>query len=585
MCGIAGIFKTAEILESDVKNLTQMLEIQKHRGPDATGHKIVKNGILGHNRLSILDLSENANQPFDYKNISLAFNGEVYNYLELRSELQLLGYSFETSSDTEVICSAYLAWGEQCVKRFVGMWAFALWDNDQELLFCSRDRFGIKPFYYIEENGDFYFASELKTLRVLHVFKSIPNTKQIARGLSLGIVGYKDETYYKHVTQLRSAHNLVWRKGDLKLSRYWDLDKVEVPTNEEEAISKFREMFNDSLKLHMRSDVPVGSALSGGIDSSSIVASIVSNHKDLDYKTFTIFYSGKDAVDERPFAGQIPKKFPNVVPVYKEPSDTDIERSFKDFLNQIDIPPSSSSFYSQYFVMKLAAEEKMKVLINGQGSDEYLIGYMHTYYRILADYIRQGKLFSYAKTLYFHKKEHRISLKEWIRCIVLSCVLSVIDENGFVQLELKRKFRNIEGFDYSGSSIFLEKKFKNRTDNFLYHLIMTTTLPTLLLFEDRNSMAFGIESRVPFLDHRLVEYGFSLPVEWRVKNGLTKFVLREACKDVLPSDIYERKDKKGFVTPGELRWAKGPLKKYFTMLDSNPILNWRLNVLKKWNAE
>jgi asparagine synthase (glutamine-hydrolysing) len=585
MCGIAGIFRNTTTKQLDVDLVGEMLRVQHHRGPDASGIKETSKGILGHNRLSILDLSEHANQPFDYKHVSLVFNGEVYNYIELKEELQNAGFTFKTTSDTEVICAAYLAWGESCVTRFVGMWAFALWDNDKQLLFCSRDRFGIKPFYYIEDEGSFYFASELNTLRVLPVFDGTPNKRQIARGLSLGTVGYKDETYYKNVKQLRSAYNLVWTEGVIETTNYWDLEKVTVPANEAEAIAKFKQMFEESLRLHMRSDVPIGSALSGGIDSSAIVASIASMHKDLDYKTFTIYYSGKDAVDERPFAEQLPKKYSNVKPFYKEPTDEEIEASFDKFMAHIDIPPSSSSFYSQYFVMKLASEHKMKVLINGQGSDEYLVGYMHTYYRILADYLRKGKLVSYARTLYQHAKEHEVSSRELVRCIGLSGLLAVLNENKYVQLELARKFKKIEGYDYSDDCIFLETKFKNRTDNFLYHLIMTTTLPTLLLFEDRNSMAFGIESRVPFLDHRLVEYGFSLPIEWRLKNGLTKFALREACKDVLPEKIYKRKDKKGFVTPGELRWANGPLKKYFTKQDSNPILNWRLNMLNLWLAK
>ncbi|MGB0850861.1 MAG: asparagine synthase (glutamine-hydrolyzing), partial [Bacteroidia bacterium] len=564
--------------------LRLMLDTQNHRGPDANGICQTEQGFLGHNRLSIIDLSSESDQPFYYDSICLSFNGEIYNYLELKTELQALGYSFTTSGDTEVICAAYQEWGRDCVMKFVGMWAFALWDANLEELFCSRDRFGIKPFNYILADGDFYFASEIKTLKVIPDIELDINLDQVARGVLLGYSAYKEETYYRQISQLRGGFNLVWKEGEIHISRYWDLKKVKVPTNENEAILEFQKLFNESLRIHMRADVPVGSCLSGGLDSSAIVGHISSTNPSIDYKTFTIFYEGKGEVDERPFARLLEEKYSNIDSTYSQPTDDELDDHFMNFLDTVDVPPAGSSYYSQYFVMKMAREHGMKVLINGQGSDEYLIGYMHTYYRILADLLRRGRLLGFIRTLYFHIREHKVSFTQSLKTIGLSFILLFKNEDSFTKMELKKKFGKVEGLNFKTDLIHLEDKFKLRTDNFLYHLLMTTTLPTLLHFEDRNSMACSIESRVPFLDHRLVEFAFSLPFEWRVKNGVTKRILREALKEVLPTEIYERKDKKGFVTSGEIKWVEGPLKKYFKKMSINPYLNWRLNVFSIWKT-
>lgn len=584
MCGIVGIFRHSGVQEGDLVCVNSMLQKQHHRGPDAQGSHQVQAGILGHNRLSIIDLTADSNQPFLYGDVCIAYNGEVYNYLELKAELKELGHVFTTTGDTEVICAAYLQWGQECVSRFMGMWAFALWDTRSNELFCSRDRFGIKPFYYIVSGGNFYFASELKTLKVLPDFDPTMNEKQVVRGLTLGYAAYKDETYYTQVSQLRGAHNLTWQNGKVSCSRYWDLKKVDVPESEEEAIVGFKQLFEDAVDLHMRADVHVGSCLSGGIDSSAIVGTVAESQPTLDYKTFTIFYEGKGAIDERPFAQLLAHKYKNIQSVYAQPKGVDLANYFEHFMQGVDVPPAGSSYYSQYFVMKLASESGMKVLINGQGSDEYLIGYMHTYYRVLADELRSFKLTNYIKILRQHIREHEIDTKEVLKSIFSSIYLAVKNEDSFTKLEMQRKYDKQKGLSYSQDIIHLENKFESRTDNFLYHLLMTTTLPTLLHFEDRNSMAFGIESRVPFLDHRLVEYAFSLPVEWRLKNGVTKNILREALKEVLPEQIYERKDKKGFVTPGEKSWVEGPLKSYFVKKAENIQLNWRLNVLDFWKT-
>lgn len=566
--------------------MREMLLKQSHRGPDASELCSVTFGVLGHNRLSIIDLSSDANQPFSYEHLTLVFNGEIYNYLEIKKELEKKGYHFRTSSDTEVVCAAFLAWGEKGVERFVGMWSFALWDDHEKKLFCSRDRFGIKPFNYIyEQSGALSFASEIRTLRELPWFDGELNRAQVARGLNLGLAGYRDETYFSAVKQLPGAHNLIWQNGKLEVYRYWDLKKVQVPTRLEDAILGFREHFLNSMSLHMRSDVPVGANLSGGLDSASIVSVLGANYPEVDFKTFTIYYGGEKGIDERPFARTLSEKYGNIQSFYLEPKDDDLQRSFSHFLDHADVPPAGSSFYSQYFVMKLASENGMKVLLNGQGSDEYTIGYLHSFYHVFADEFRRLQLGDIIRDFKSLKSISGKGMGYMMKSLGLGLWSSLVSPNTFARTEFVSKYPKAQDGDYSASAFSLEKKFDGRLDNFLYHLLMTTTLPTLLHYEDRNSMAFGIESRVPFLDHRLVEYGFSLPVDFRIRPGKTKYILREALKDYLPVPIYDRRDKKGFVTPGEISWVHGPLKAYFGgITGKDPVYSWRLNTLRNFTT-
>jgi asparagine synthase (glutamine-hydrolysing) len=275
-----------------------------------------------------MDLSEDSNQPFLFEHLSMVFNGEVYNYLELRRELQQLGYSFETSSDTEVILKSYHCWGEASVARFVGMWALAIWDDRKNQLFCSRDRFGIKPFVYQKQpDGTFSFASEIKALKKSPGFAKKLNVDQANLGLGLGWVGCGTETYYHGIESLSPAHNLVLDRGGLRIVPYWTLDphskRQQSPL---ELQREFAALFNQSLEIHLRSQVEVGACLSGGIDSSAIVSSICGDHPDRILKVFHIYYS--DYVDERPFAQHVLHKYPNTEAHYYSPDANDLSDYF-----------------------------------------------------------------------------------------------------------------------------------------------------------------------------------------------------------------------------------------------------------------
>ncbi len=557
MCGIAGFFDPSlSTLEAELL-ANKMNESMHHRGPDGGSTFIELPLGLCHRRLSIIDLHEHANQPFFYENVILVFNGEIYNYIEIKKELQATGAIFKTASDTEVICAAYLKWGTKCVEKFVGMWAIALWDKESETLFCSRDRFGIKPFNYILKNHCIYFASEIKTLKLSPAFNNTLNFEQISKGLQLGYTSYLDETYFQEIKSLQAGSNLIFKNGECSIEKYWDVyQQNNLDISIDEAALHFKDLFETSINLHMRSDVEVGACVSGGIDSSSIVASIAHLFPEKDLKTFTIYYSGKNDVDERPFVNELTNQYSSLKPFYKEPSEDEIASNFHQFLYHQDVPIGGSSPLSQYFLMQMAAKEGIKVVLDGQGSDEYLGGYMHSLYRLIADDFSHLNLLNITREIKAYHQYNSNSLTQTIKTLGLGAYAVFADENKLINTEYHKKHPLL--YD-NADWIKFQYPFNNRLNNALYGQLFYSSLPSLLHFEDRNSMAFSIESRVPFLDHRLVEYAFQLNAKAKIKDGITKKVLREAMKDYLPKKIYNRTDKKGFVTPGEVKWLKGPL--------------------------
>jgi asparagine synthase (glutamine-hydrolysing) len=606
MCGIAGfIDSTKETLPEAAPQIGAMLSAIAHRGPDNSDFWHCESVTLGHNRLSIIDLSDEANQPFHRGELVIVYNGEVYNYIELREELANLGHGFHTQSDTEVILAAYEQWGGRCVGKFIGMWAFAIWDKRSGQLFCSRDRFGIKPFYYIAQGGRFYFASEIKALKMAPIFQSTLNQQQVNRYLRLGWVGYFDESLHLQVMQLPAAHNLTVSTGKPPIvNRYWDVPPAATfPGSWEEKVSVFRELFVDSVRLQMRSDVPVGGCLSGGLDSSSI-ASVVGRHfSNIDFSTYTIFYSGAGDVDERPHVAEVLRKYPNLKPHFKEPTDAEIESDFENFIRAQDGPVPASSPFSQYFVMKLARADGAKVLLDGQGSDEYLAGYRHANYRLIGKYFTKLNWLRAAKEFSIYLKNNEFGWRESASRALKSVLAGGLTEQQLYAIEYKNYFPDLNA---PGEVPFQLRDMQQRgLNSFLYHQMFATSLPTLLHYEDRNSMAFSIESREPFLDHRLVELAFSLPAEDKIRDGWSKYILRQAMQDYLPEKITFRRDKKGFVTPGENKWLRQSLRwlldwdyrmfdgfdiarlkkinsQYRAGDNSLALLVWRLSALQYW---
>lgn len=579
MCGIAGIYSVSLSSEEKQKLTEQMLYTIKHRGPDHSSIWQNEYGIaLGHNRLSIIDLSDAANQPFHYHHLSVVFNGEMYNYIEVKKELESKGYIFKTKSDTEVLLAAYLEWGEDCVTHFMGMWAFALWDNKNQKLFCSRDRFGIKPFYYTWIGDSFYFASEYKALKVLPNFNHSININQLYRGIQMGWVTYRDETYYESIKQIEPSYNLsLYKDGRKTYHKYWDIDfskKFEGTFEDKKAA--FKDAIIESIDLHLRSDVVVGACLSGGLDSSTI-ASVVGKYKpETTFNTFTVFYDGKNDVDERPFANLVTDRYPSLRPHYLMPKEQSLIDDFEKIQYHQDIPLPGSSPISQYYVMKLAKENKAIVLLDGQGSDEFLAGYLHSFYRMIGSQMFSVNPIAGLNTWSQFSQIQEFGFKEKYTRLAKSLIGGIFSEDALYKQEYKHAFSFLP--NQSKDVFTLEKKDTTKLNEFLYNLLFTTSLPTLLHFEDRNSMAFSIESRVPFLDHRLVELAFSMKDTDKISNGVTKNILRESMRGILPNEIADRMDKKGFVTPGEVKWLRGPLK--FLIEDLNYANLDMLNITK-----
>jgi asparagine synthase (glutamine-hydrolysing) len=605
MCGIAGFIDSKLSKEQGEEILDKMLAATIHRGPDYTGKQITSPAYLGHNRLSIIDLSNDANQPMQSDNYSIVYNGEVYNYLEIKEELKQKGYQFKTQSDTEVILHAYKEWGAACVERFVGMWAFAIWDNQKKELFASRDRFGIKPFYYISSSGVFYFCSEYKGLKSTPYFTNKVNIQQAARGLQLGWMCYLDESYFDCIKILPAAHNLFFKDGKLSITKYWDIINFQpsaLSYNDKKEI--FKKLFTDAVNLHMRSDVEVGACLSGGIDSSSIVSFLGANYPQSKIKTFTIYYDGKNEVDERPWVNEVIRKYPHIQNFSYSAKEDEIKDFFDKSLYYADVPIASSSPISQYAVMKLVSEHRIKVVLDGQGSDEYLAGYAHSYYRLIADELKHLNFFKANTILNRYTKKQQFGFAKKMNILAKSFLALFLSENALYHLEFKKYYPYVLSFPLENIFSLPEIKQVNHLNTFLYNLIFTTSLPNLLHYEDRNSMAFSIESRVPFLDHRLVEQVFTYSNDDKIDGAVTKKILRDALKDVLPQAIYNRTDKKGFVTPGEIKWLRSSLKflieqplkidfintkkakleieKFKKGDNTNALWIWRLVVLNEW---
>ncbi|NBX81344.1 MAG: asparagine synthase (glutamine-hydrolyzing) [Flavobacteriales bacterium] len=506
----------------------------------------------------MIDLNPEANQPMNFGKYWIVFNGEIYNYKEIKAELIQKGVQFSTSSDTEVILKSYDFYGEKCVEKFIGMWAFSIFNKEENCLFCSRDRFGIKPFYYINHNEEFFFSSEIKSLKTTPYFSSNLNLSQVNRGMQLGWIGYKNETYFSGIQTLEPGHNLLFKDKNLSISKYWSYPSTQTAIDTKEAVHQFKELFDNSLQLHVRSDVPIGATLSGGIDSSSIVSSLLKNKMSSNLETFSIYYDSTKGFDERPFIQTIEQKYPGQFQLnYYSPTEQEIAKDFNAIANTMDFPLSGSSPISQYYVMKLAKEKGIKVILSGQGADDYMGGYMHSYYRLYAEWMKHFQFGKLSKGIKDYKKIHEASNSKLTNVLMKSALSSLMREDSIYKFEYKNylpflgnKHNDWQSFDNYSSG---------KLNEFHFALMNYSSLPTLLHYEDRNSMAHSIESRVPFLDHRLVELLFQFPDNLKINNGWTKFALRQSMEGVLPKEIQWRTDKKGFVTPGEILWLRGSL--------------------------
>jgi asparagine synthase (glutamine-hydrolysing) len=369
-----------------------------------------------------------------------------------------------------------------------------------------------------------------------------------------------DETSFADIKSLPASHNLRWSNGEITIWQYADIaTQPDTSRSFQDNVERFRELLIDSIRLTSRRDVDMGVCLSGGLDSTSIASVLASATDEHSVKTFTAYYTGKGNVDERPYIDHVLQRYPQIQQNTISPTDADVNEVFDRIVRLMDAPMPSSSYISQYFVMQLAASNGVKVVLDGQGSDEIMGGYMHSLYRSIADYLRAGKLDDAAKELNHHAARQNYGVRRKLDVLAKSMLAAVRDEPSLYRLEFARTAPWIAKSSPSSIPLRLEMPSGPRLNAFLYNLMRVTLLPTLLHTEDINSMAFSIESRVPFLDHRLVDLCFAMPNEHKIYRGETKRVLRAAMRGIVPDPVLDRKDKTGFITPGHIAWLRGAL--------------------------
>lgn len=574
MCGIAGCI--CENGKINRNNFEKMVDIIEHRGPDDRGTFYEKNVALGHRRLSIIDLSADGHQPFFYKNRYVTvFNGEIYNYLELKEELLQQGYHFQTKTDTEVLVAAYDFWKEECVNKFNGMWAFAIYDKEEQIIFCSRDRFGVKPFYYTEQEGMFLFASEIKQFfEILHE-RPYANKECLLQFIIGGNLDYSEETMFRDIFQLKGGNNLIYDIGQKSytIKEYHNIRNIqESNVTYEKACEEFYERFYDSVKLRLRADVPIGYCLSGGLDSSAIVSMadkiVRENNVQMEQHTISSCFEDK-RYDEQEYIDEVVDKT-NVVSHKVFPQESNLFEELDKIIWHMDEPFGSTSIYAQWNVFKAAADNGLRVMLDGQGADEQLAGYTSFYRVLFSSLIRKGQLRRFRKEWKIYKNsravtEAYISTKE----IFLSALRSVLIPNNkssfLKKIRFKRNKRNKNKLPFSDEQLkaTVKKEIIYPVNNQREYIArsMYVGMSELLHYEDRDSMAHSIESRVPFLDYRLSEQIYSFPFEYKLREGVTKAVLRDGLKGVLPDKIRCRYSKLGFVTP-EDQWINNNFEKY-----------------------
>ena len=559
MCGIAGIFHFDSSRKVENSSLRRMTDCLAHRGPDGEGFFITDNIGLGHRRLSIIDLSTGSQPMFnDDKTISVILNGEIYNYIELREELKNFGYTFRTASDTEVIIRAYEKWGADCQNRLNGMWAFALWDDKKKQLFISRDRIGEKPLFYSVQENTFIFGSEIKSILAYGVPK-IPNLELTELYLTLGYIP-APYTFYKNISKLQAGHYLLVTESSFAEKKYWDLPDIEeenMITDKKLVHENFENLLKDSVRIRMRSDVPFGAFLSGGLDSASVVA-LMSEISSVPVKTFTIGFKEK-IFDERKLAAQVAEKFKT------EHNEFVIEHhSFDEALNDVvrhfDEPFGDSSALPTGEVSEIAAK-KVKMVLTGDGGDEVLSGYnsnlvekfaeqyqrfpsflrnklpyMISYSGKFASGDNRYKINQVAKAISFSNKsfEERMMAKSWCKPEMAEKLIP----NSEKQIKLRDFF----------SDFYSKYPSKHPFYRLMFFQFKVLLPDDFLAKVDRMSMASSLETRVPFLDYRLVEFMAKADRDVKMQGYQRKSVLINTVGKRLPSALL-RAPKKGFTVP------------------------------------
>jgi asparagine synthase (glutamine-hydrolysing) len=593
MCGIFGLYSPAG-LRGDREALIQGLRVAGHRGPDGEGFSwfdtrrnagrvvLGKDNVsaatllLGHRRLAIIDLSDAGLQPMSSEDgqVWITFNGEIYNFVELREELEAAGVVFRSHSDTEVIVRAYEAWGPDAFARFVGMWAFAILDLRRRRLLLSRDRFGIKPLHYVAEGPLLAFGSEIKQLLAVPGVSKAVNPRAVYDYLQYEVADIGTETFFAGVLKVRPGHTVVMDldSGDRAETAYYTPPTGPVLTDitPSEAAARFRDLLEDSVRIHLRADVPVGTCLSGGLDSGALSLLIrqVAQRGGLPVErhAFSCHFDIPEA-DEREFTLQN-MAAAEVIPHFIEPTADDIAADLKRLVWHQDEPFGSTSIFAQWAVFRLVRETGIKVVLDGQGADEMLGGYASTAPHFFLELAARGHPL---QALSESWQWARLQGRPWHTVVPSSRLRRLASAfagkgggvapapvlGGWMRADFERAVgpsslvrARAQGTPFGSKAHFA---------NLLHRFFFDSNLPGLLRYEDRNSMAFSVESRVPFLDHRLVDFAFGLPSEIKFRGGYAKRVLRDAMDGLMPEPVRMRARKMGFATP-EMHWQSGVLR-------------------------
>jgi asparagine synthase (glutamine-hydrolysing) len=601
MCGIAGIVGfVGQTVRREM--LVDMVNLVAHRGPDGEGTLLEGAVGLGHRRLAIVDLSPDGHQPMTDRRgeYTVVFNGEIYNHVELRHELEQIGHVFASRSDTEVLLAAYAEWGEACVSRFNGMWSFAILDRRRNRLFCSRDRFGEKPFYYIRTGEWFAFGSEIRQL-LPFLDKRQAHRETLLQFLMGSVAEPPEQTFFVGVHKLPAGHNLVLDLSthEFSIARYYELrsDASVGALSLSGATELFSELLDDAVRIRLRADVPVGTCLSGGLDSSSVATLAARQYHAASGGRFAAITAASELLvnDETGYARQVVQH--NQLRWYVvRPEYPDFVASLDDVMLAQEEPFPSPSIVMQYFVMQAAKQKNLTVLLDGQGGDETLLGYERYF---AAHYLAEARAKGWGKTLLdvLRNSRNNTLMAPW-RVIAYFVYFnsarvrwSVYRRRHPYLRELPNMLPGLREYAATSGSIFGLQQLE----------IEKTNLPALLRYEDKNSMRHAVETRLPFLDYRLVELALSLPGDSKISDGWTKYVLRKAMSGRMPDSIVWRRNKMGFEAPASKWFAMhgtvmrnavmgsrllrelsypGAIERHYESLDA--LTRWRLFIVSKW---
>lgn len=549
MCGLSGYIGPGAEQRRDT--VTRMLETLAHRGPDDHGLWIGHEAILGHRRLSIIDPSAHGHQPMHSPDgrYVLVYNGEIYNYRELRAELEALGATFHGDSDSEVLLAAFLQWGEACVEHFNGMWAFAIHDRHARRLFLSRDRFGEKPLYYVRDGERLWFASEIKALLAAGVAHREVNPRALADFALDRVSDHTEETFFANVYQLPPASRGWFEAGQLRLTRYWALPLTRAADMEEPSVERIHELLQDSVRLRLRSDVPVGVLLSGGLDSSSVACLAAVGHESL---------AAFSTIDHQPPAEaqgieHVLAANPALARHVDTPADDILTTDLDTCLWHQEEPFADGSMLAHFRLMRMARQHGIRVLLTGQAADEVFAGYPGFQALHIGGLLRRGRL---APAL-GHVRCMRATAQHITWRSALGYALpawlarplrraTARTDTDWIAPAWRAAARAGGGYADLG---------KDPVNTALGQCLRQRTLPAFLHYEDRNAMAFGVETRIPFLDHRLVEAVLPVPATRKLNGGRTKALLRDAMAPAVPAPIVQRLAKEGYPAP-LARWLR-----------------------------